>query len=108
MSLTVLLIIRDRPSHLQLAQSSFLGLAPLTSGDSATRVLVFDGPIQPLGAPAQLLGQKTAAPAAAAAPEPIPARLVAAATAPRQASLPKAAVDADDGAAAETYLGRLQ
>jgi len=88
MGLTVTLVIRDRPSFLTLSPSSFLGLQPLQSGSSSTKVLIFDGPIQDIGARALLLGQPTAAPAAGIVPEPARQALVSAATASRHGALP--------------------
>jgi hypothetical protein len=90
MGLTVTLVIRDRPSFLTLSPSSFLGLQPLQSGSSSTKVLIFDGPIQDIGARAQLLGQTITPPAAAAEPEPAPQALVDAVRAPRHGALPPA------------------
>jgi hypothetical protein len=110
-SLTVTLIIRDRPSHLQLLPSSFLGLQPLQRGDDSTKVLIFDGPIQDIGAPAAILGQKTPAPAEGAAPEPPPKQLIQATTAPVLGSLPEAP-SPDEGepeaARVQSYLARLR
>lgn len=88
MGLTVTLVIRDRPSFLTLSPSSFLGLQPLQSGSSSTKVLIFDGPIQDIGARALLLGQPTAAPATDAAPHAMPQALFNAASAPRHGALP--------------------
>lgn len=111
MGLTVTLVIRDRPSFLTLSPSSFLGLQPLQSGSSSTKVMVFDGPIQDIGARAQLLGQPTAAPGSAAAPAPPPQALVDAALAPRHGALPPApAPDAAAGRALveDEYLVRIR
>jgi hypothetical protein len=109
-SLTVTLIIRDRPSHLQLAPNSFLGLQPLQSGDDATKVLIFDGPIQAIGAPAAILGQPAAPPADAAVPAPS-AQLVAVTSAPVLGSAPETPSPesaAPEAARAAAYLGRLR
>jgi hypothetical protein len=110
MSLTVTLIIRDQPSHLQLAPSSFLGLQPLQSGSTATKVLIFDGPIQDVGADVRLLGQTIAPPAASAPVAPAPRELIDAANAPRHGSLPTSSAnrEADETAATESYLARLR
>jgi hypothetical protein len=111
MGLTVTLVIRDRPSFLMLSPSSFLGLQPLVSGSSATKVLVFDGPIQDIGVHARLLGQLTAAPATTATPAAPPQMLVDAALVPRHGALPPApspdAVD-ERGVVEDEYLIRIR
>lgn len=111
MGLTVTLVIRDRPSFLALSPSSFLGLQPLVSGSNATKVPIFDGPIQDIGAHARLLGQLTAAPATTAAPAQPPQQLVDAALAPRHGSLPPVpSQDAMDerGLIEDEYLIRIR
>jgi hypothetical protein len=111
MGLTVTLVIRDRPSFLTLSPSSFLGLQPLQSGSDSTKVLIFDGPIQDIGARAHLLGQITAAPATSAAASPLPQALVDAVKAPRHGTLPPAA-EADGGPdralVEDEYLQRIR
>jgi hypothetical protein len=88
LGLTVTLVIRDRPSFLTLSPASFLGLQPLQAGTSSTKVLIFDGPLQDIGAPPRLLGE-TFAPATAA-PGPAVSALVDAVRAPRRGALPPA------------------
>jgi hypothetical protein len=109
-SLTVTLIIRDRPSMLRLAPNSFLGLQPLQSGSNATKVLIFDGPIQSMGATTAMLGQPMRAPAEGA--ETVsPTLLIAASSAPRHGNLPAAASPADEAsqvANIDAYLSRLR
>jgi hypothetical protein len=108
--LTVTLVIRDRPSFLTLSPSSFLGLQPLQSGSSATKVLIFDGPIQDTGARARLLGQSIAAPATAKPAAP-PRALIDASRAPRHGALPPAPPpDAADerGVVEDDYLIRIR
>jgi hypothetical protein len=110
-SLTVTLIIRDRPSHLQLLPSSFLGLQPLQRGDGATKVLIFDGPIQEIGAPAAILGQKGPAPAADAPPAPSPQKLLRATNAPIVGTTPTAPSPesaAPEAERVDSYLARLR
>jgi hypothetical protein len=110
MSLSVTLVIRDRPSHLQLSPSSFLGMQPLQSGAKSTKVLIFDGPIQETGALTKILGQPIMAPGAVAAEAPQPKQLIDAAAAPRHGTLPAfvdGEADASALAAADEYLARL-
>lgn len=110
MALTVTLVIRDRPSRLQLSASSFLGLQPLQSGSASTKVLIFDGPIQNMGARSRLLGQDTRAPAADAPAQPLPSQLIDAARVRRRGHLPDAPDEADEAAVeadVEQYLARI-
>lgn len=111
MGLAVTLVIRDRPSFLALSPSSFLGLQPLVSGSSATKVPIFDGPLQDIGAHARLLGQTTAPPATAATPAPPPKALIDAALAPRHGALPPAPRPAsfdERGLVEDEYLIRIR
>src|SRR5205085_2648591 len=88
MGLTVTLVIRDKPTYLQLSPSSFLGLQALQSGSTSTKVMIFDGPIQNIGARTQLLGQTTEAPASSLPADPAPTALVDVTNAPRHGALP--------------------
>jgi hypothetical protein len=111
MGLTVTLVIRDKPAHLQLSASSFLGLQPLQSGSTSTKVIIFDGQMQNTGATARMLGQTVEAPASSAPAAPMPRAVIDAVSAPRHGSLPDAP-DSDAVAeqveAAEEYLARIR
>jgi hypothetical protein len=111
MGITVTLVIRDKPSHLQLSPSSFLGLQPLLSGSTSTKVMIFDGPIQDIGARTQLVGQTIAAPVTSQPSAPESTALVDATSAPRHGALPPTVTEEqqlEHAEAADHYLARLQ